>query len=57
MAHKLESRLKGEISITSDIMQMTLMAENEKQLKRFFLFVCLFFVFFFFFCDEGERVE
>ena len=48
MAHKLESRLKGEISITSDIMQMTLMAENEKQLKRFFLFVCLFFVFFFF---------
>ena len=49
MAHKLESRLKGEISITSDIMQMTLMAENEKQLKRFFLFVCLFFVFFFFF--------
>ena len=34
MKHKLESRLPGEISITSD-MQMTphLMAENEEKLK------------------------
>ena len=30
--HKLESRLPGEISITSD-MQMTLMAESEEELK------------------------
>ena len=36
MKHKLESRLQGEISVTSD-MQMTkntLMAENEEKLKR-----------------------
>ena len=39
MAHKLESRLKGEISITSDIMQMTLMAENEEKLKSFLMMV------------------
>ena len=34
MKHKLESRLPGEISITSD-MQMTplLMAESEEELK------------------------
>ena len=34
MKHKLESRLPGEISITSD-MQMTppIMAENEEELK------------------------
>ena len=32
MKHKLESRLLGEISITSD-MQMTLMAESEEELK------------------------
>ena len=30
--HKLESRLPGEISITSD-MQMTPMAESEEELK------------------------
>ena len=30
--HKLESRLPGEISITSD-MQMTDMAESEEELK------------------------
>ena len=30
--HKLESRLPGEISITSD-MQMTLMAESKEELK------------------------
>ena len=32
MKHKLESRLLGEISIISD-MQMTLVAENEEELK------------------------
>ena len=31
--HKLESRLPGEIPITSD-MQMTLKAENEEELKN-----------------------
>ena len=32
--HKLESRLPGEISITSDMqMTPTLMAENEEELK------------------------
>ena len=38
MKHKLESRLPGEISITSD-MQMTspLMAESKKELKSFFM--------------------
>ena len=36
MKHKLESRLQGEISITSD-MQMTspFMAESEEELKSF----------------------
>ena len=34
--HKLESRLPGEISITSDVQMMPppLMAENEEELKR-----------------------
>ena len=32
MKHKLESKLPGEISITSD-MQITLMAESEEELK------------------------
>ena len=32
MNHKLESRLPGEISITSDV-QITLMAESEEELK------------------------
>ena len=32
MKHRLESRLLGEISITSDI-QITLMAKNEEELK------------------------
>jgi len=32
MKHKLESRLLGEISTTSD-MQMTLMAESKEELK------------------------
>ena len=31
--HKLESRLPGEISITSDADDTTLMAENEEELK------------------------
>ena len=34
MKHKLESRLLGEISITSDMqMTSTLMAESEEELK------------------------
>ena len=33
MKHKLESRLLGEISITSDIQVTTLMAESEEELK------------------------
>ena len=32
MKHKLESRLPGEISITSD-MQMTLITESKEELK------------------------
>ena len=31
--HKLELRLPGEISITSDTQMTTLMAESEKELK------------------------
>ena len=31
--HKLESRLPGEISITSDMQMTTLMAESEEGLK------------------------
>ena len=41
MKHKLESRLLGEISITSD-MQMIFMAESEEKLKSL---------------DESERGE
>ena len=34
MKHKLESRLPGEISITSDMQMLTtLMAESEEELK------------------------
>ena len=33
MKHKLESRLSGEISITSDINVTTLMAESEEEQK------------------------
>ena len=33
MNHKLESRLQGEISITSDADDTTLMAESEDELK------------------------
>ena len=32
--HKLESRLLGEILITSDMQMTTLMAECEEELKR-----------------------
>ena len=35
MKHKLESRLPGEISITSD--DTTLMAECEEELKSFLM--------------------
>ena len=38
MKHKLESRLSGEISVTSDIADdTTLMAENEEELKSLFM--------------------
>ena len=33
MKHKLESRLPGKISITSDADDTTLMAESEEELK------------------------
>ena len=33
MNHKLESRLSGEISTTSDMQMTTLMAESEEDLK------------------------
>ena len=33
MKHKLESRLPGEISITSDVYDTILMAESEEELK------------------------
>ena len=45
--HKLESRLPGEISITSDIqMTTTLMAESEEELKSLLMKVK----------EEGEKV-
>ena len=37
MKHKLESRLPGEISITSDMQMTTLMAESEEELKSFLM--------------------
>ena len=33
MKHKLESRLRGEISITLDMQMTTLMAESEEELN------------------------
>ena len=33
MKHKLESRLPGEIAITSDMQMIPLMAESEEELK------------------------
>ena len=44
--HKLESRLLGEISITSDIDDTTLMAESEEELKSLLMKVK----------DESEKV-
>ena len=35
--NKLESRLPGEISITSDADDTTLMAESEEELKSFLM--------------------
>ena len=35
--HKLESRLPGEISITSDTDDTTLMAENKVKLESLFM--------------------
>ena len=35
--HKLESRLPGEISITSGMHDTTLMAESEEELKSFWM--------------------
>ena len=37
MKHKLESRLPGEISITSDTDDTTLRAESEEELKSFLM--------------------
>ena len=34
MSHKLESRLPGELSTTSDMQMIPLRAENEEELKR-----------------------
>ena len=34
MKHKLESRLLGEISITSDMQMTPLMSESEEELKN-----------------------
>ena len=45
MKHKLESKLPGEISITSGL-QMTLMAESEEELKSLLMKVK----------DESEKV-
>ena len=37
MNHKLESRLPGEISITSNMQMITLMAERKEELKSFLM--------------------
>ena len=37
MKHKLESRLLGEISTTSDMQMTTLMAESKEELKSFLM--------------------
>ena len=44
--HKLESRLLGEISVTSDADDTTLMSESEEELKRLLMKVK----------EEGEKV-
>ena len=46
MKHKLESRLPGKISITSDADDTTLMAESEEELKSLLMKVK----------DESEKV-
>ena len=47
MKHKLESRLPGEITMTSDMINdTTLMAEGEEELKRLLMKVK----------QEGEKV-
>ena len=46
MKHKLESRLPGEISITSDMQMTLLMAESEEELKSLLMKVK----------EEGEKV-
>ena len=47
MKHKLESRLPGEISITSESQITTLMAESEEELKRLLMKVK----------EESEKVD
>ena len=39
MKHKMESRLPGEISTTSDIQMIPLMAESEEELKSLLMWV------------------
>ena len=46
MKHKLESRLLGEISITSDMQMTPLMAESKEELKSLLIKVK----------DESEKV-
>ena len=47
MKHKLESRLQGEISITSDVDDITLMAESKEELNSLLLKVK----------EESEKVD
>ena len=47
MNQKLESRLPGEISITSDMQNTTLMAESEEELKSFLIKVK----------EESEKID
>ena len=37
MKHKLESRLAGQISTTSDMKMIPLLAETEEELKSLFM--------------------
>ena len=46
MKHKLDSRLPGEISITSDTDDTTLMVESEEELKSLLMKVI----------EESEKV-
>ena len=39
MKHELESRLPGEISITSDMQIILLLAESKEELKSFLMMV------------------